>query len=168
MQSVDVRPRNDGDPPVPSATQHPQQANLYSRAESGDQAGRIVRGLSSRCGLSLDPCNDFLDSGWRLIPKQDHLVCFLGGSLMLGATTSGALVDHVSVPPLPFELSAQGQRDWLTGVELIKTCMATHDTQTYVNPYRDCLHMLKETPQWTFSRDRTFPHPRRWNRASAI
>ncbi|KAF9235130.1 glycoside hydrolase family 47 protein [Melanogaster broomeanus] len=72
--------------------------------------------------------------GWRLVPKQDHLVCFLGGSLMLGATTSGAVVDHVSVPPLPHELSEQGKRDWLTGVELIKTCMATHDTQTGLSP----------------------------------
>ncbi|KIJ09928.1 glycoside hydrolase family 47 protein [Paxillus involutus ATCC 200175] len=82
----------------------------------------------------LNPETKQGEFGWRLIPKQDHLVCFLGGSLMLGATTSGALVDHVSVPPLPFELSAQGQRDWLTGVELIKTCMATHDTQTGLSP----------------------------------
>ncbi|KAH7886293.1 glycoside hydrolase family 47 protein [Phlebopus sp. FC_14] len=72
--------------------------------------------------------------GWRLVPKQDHLVCFLGGSLMLGATTSGALVDHVSVPPLPHELSPQGKRDWLLGAELIKTCMATYDTRTGLAP----------------------------------
>ena len=66
------------------------------------------------------------------MPKQDHLVCFLGGSLMLGATTTGAMVDHVSIPPRTGELTDQGERDWLTGVELINTCMATHDTQTYV------------------------------------
>lgn len=53
---------------------------------------------------------------------------------MLGATTAGALADHVSVPPLPHELSEQAKRDWLTGVELVNTCMATHDTQTYVTP----------------------------------
>lgn len=75
---------------------------------------------------------DVISSGWRLVPKQDHLVCFLGGSLMLGATTSGALVDHVSIPPRADELTDQGERDWLTGVELINTCMATHDTKTYV------------------------------------
>lgn len=51
---------------------------------------------------------------------------------MLGATTAGALVDRVSVPPLSHELSEQAKRDWLTGVELVKTCMATHDTQTCV------------------------------------
>ncbi|KAI6163671.1 glycoside hydrolase family 47 protein [Pisolithus thermaeus] len=76
----------------------------------------------------------FTHSGWRLLPKQDHLVCFLGGSLMLGATTSGAVVNQVSVPPLPNELSPQGRRDWFTGVELIKTCLATHNTKTKLPP----------------------------------
>jgi len=69
-------------------------------------------------------------SEWRLTPKQDHLVCFLGGSLMLGATQTGALVQPVSVPPRPEELSEKGMRDWQTGVELVKTCMHTHDTAT--------------------------------------
>ncbi|KAG6335454.1 hypothetical protein ID866_3628 [Astraeus odoratus] len=73
-------------------------------------------------------------TGWRLSPKQDHLVCFLGGSLMLGATTTGAVVDHVSVPPLPREFSHEGKRDWSTGVELIKTCLETHNTQTGLSP----------------------------------
>ncbi|KAJ8502607.1 hypothetical protein ONZ45_g11607 [Pleurotus djamor] len=71
---------------------------------------------------------------WRLTPKQDHLVCFLGGSLMLGATTSGALVQPVSIPPKEDELSLSGWRDWRTGVELIKTCMRTHDTATGLSP----------------------------------
>ncbi|KAF8226672.1 glycoside hydrolase family 47 protein [Tricholoma matsutake] len=71
---------------------------------------------------------------WRLIPKQDHLVCFLGGSLMLGATRTGALVHPVSVPPQEGELSATGKRDWKTGVELVKTCMDTHDTATGLSP----------------------------------
>ncbi|KAH7924484.1 glycoside hydrolase [Leucogyrophana mollusca] len=72
--------------------------------------------------------------GWRLTPKQDHLVCFLGGSLMLGATTSGALLHPVSVPPRLEELSEVGKRDWKTGVELVKTCMATHETATGLSP----------------------------------
>ncbi|KDQ62916.1 glycoside hydrolase family 47 protein [Jaapia argillacea MUCL 33604] len=71
---------------------------------------------------------------WRLTPKQDHLVCFLGGSLMLGAVTAGAVVDKVSIPPSPNQLLEQGIRDWSTGVELIKTCMATHDTATGLAP----------------------------------
>lgn len=71
-----------------------------------------------------------LSRSWRLVPKQDHLVCFLGGSLMLGATTSGSLVEHVSVPPRYGELSPEGRRDWRVGVELIRTCMETHNTAT--------------------------------------
>jgi mannosyl-oligosaccharide alpha-1,2-mannosidase len=51
---------------------------------------------------------------------------------MLGATRTGALVDPVSVPPREAELSEMGNRDWKTGVELVKTCMDTHDTATYV------------------------------------
>ena len=67
---------------------------------------------------------------WRLVPKQDHLVCFLGGSLMLGATVARANTHPVSVPPKPSELTKQGLRDWINGVELIKTCMKTHETKT--------------------------------------
>ncbi|TDL20923.1 glycoside hydrolase [Rickenella mellea] len=74
------------------------------------------------------------DMTWRLTPKQDHLVCFLGGSLMLGAVTTGALVDKVSVPPKHDELSPTGRRDWKTGVELIHTCMETHNTATGLAP----------------------------------
>lgn len=71
-------------------------------------------------------------SSWRLTPKQDHLVCFLGGSLMLGATKTGATVNKVSIPPKLHELTKAGQRDWKSGVELVKTCMRTHDTATFV------------------------------------
>lgn len=67
---------------------------------------------------------------WRRTPKQDHLVCFLGGSLMLGATVAGATVDPVSIPPKKKELSSSGERDWKTGQELIRTCLKTHDTAT--------------------------------------
>ncbi|KAI0801357.1 glycoside hydrolase [Fomes fomentarius] len=71
---------------------------------------------------------------WRLTPKQDHLACFLGGSLMLGAVTSGAVSLPASVPPRPSQLTPNGWRDWKTGVELIETCMQTHDTATGLSP----------------------------------
>lgn len=68
-------------------------------------------------------------------------MCFLAGSLMLGATTSGARSNSVSVPPLPEELSEQGKRDWKTGVDLLETCMYTHETATW--PFcRTFLHFL--------------------------
>jgi len=42
--------------------------------------------------------------------------------------------DDVSVPPRVEELSDLGRRDWTTGIELIRTCMATHGTQTGLAP----------------------------------
>ncbi|KAG6885153.1 hypothetical protein C0993_005516 [Termitomyces sp. T159_Od127] len=48
--------------------------------------------------------------------------------------SSGALVDKVSIPPLDSELSPVGKRDWKSGIELIKTCMDTHDTATGLSP----------------------------------
>ncbi|KAJ8509427.1 hypothetical protein ONZ45_g8394 [Pleurotus djamor] len=72
---------------------------------------------------------------YTLSPKQDHLVCFLAGSLLLGATTSGALEGGVSVPPRMEELSVQGQRDWHTGIELLETCVATYfESETGLSP----------------------------------
>lgn len=71
---------------------------------------------------------------WRLLPKQDHLVCFLGGSLMLGATATGAQVHSVPIPPTASDFSNVGKRDWMTGSQLIETCMDTYDTPTGLAP----------------------------------
>ncbi|EJC98796.1 glycoside hydrolase [Fomitiporia mediterranea MF3/22] len=71
---------------------------------------------------------------WRLVPKQDHLVCFLGGSMMLGAATAGAMTDEISIPPHPSQLTPEAKRDWRIGVELIRTCMVTHKTKTGLAP----------------------------------
>ncbi|KAF8168509.1 glycoside hydrolase [Crassisporium funariophilum] len=71
---------------------------------------------------------------WRLSPKQDHLVCFLAGSLMLGATTTEAKHGSVSIPPSPSELTSAGQRDWEFGVQLMDTCMDTYKTATGLSP----------------------------------
>lgn len=67
----------------------------------------------------------FYSDSWRVVHKQDHLVCFLGGSLMLGATEARA-----PVPPKPRDLSRSAIRDWNSGQDLIDTCMATHETAT--------------------------------------
>ncbi|KAG2358723.1 hypothetical protein BDR07DRAFT_1489089 [Suillus spraguei] len=110
---------------------------MYATAMTGIHTHLVQRGLFSQL-LYIAELNPHQtqngDIGWRLTPKQDHLVCFLGGSLMLGATTSGALVHNVSIPPQTNELTEQGERDWLTGAELIKTCMATYETQTGLAP----------------------------------
>ncbi|KIK62059.1 glycoside hydrolase family 47 protein [Collybiopsis luxurians FD-317 M1] len=90
---------------------------------------------------------DSLD-GFKVHHKQDHLVCFLAGSLMLGAVTTGAVggaaggaigsgggnEGAVSIPPKANELTEVGKRDWETGVELLETCMGTHETATGLAP----------------------------------
>lgn len=53
---------------------------------------------------------------------------------MLGAATSGAVALPVSIPPRPAQLTPSGKRDWQTGMELIETCMRTHDTATGLSP----------------------------------
>ncbi|TFK39752.1 glycoside hydrolase family 47 protein [Crucibulum laeve] len=71
---------------------------------------------------------------WGRQARQDHLVCFLAGSLMLGATTTSSIRNSVSIPPRMDELSPKGQRDWKTGLELLETCMYTHETSTGLSP----------------------------------
>ncbi|KAJ3801097.1 glycoside hydrolase [Lentinula aff. detonsa] len=87
------------------------------------------------------------DHDYTLQHKQDHLVCFLAGSLMLGATTVGAVRKTVSVPPQLHELSAQGRRDWQTGVNLVETCMYTHETATGLAPEIAMFRTDKDTTE---------------------
>ena len=51
---------------------------------------------------------------------------------MLGATATGARVRSVPMPPTASDLSNVGKRDWMTGSQLIETCMDTYDTPTFV------------------------------------
>ena len=51
---------------------------------------------------------------------------------MLGATATGARVRSVPMPPTASDLSIVGKRDWMTGSQLIETCMDTYDTPTFV------------------------------------
>jgi hypothetical protein len=61
-------------------------------------------------------------------------MCYLGGSLMLSATTGAPSSKKVSTPPLLDELSEEGRRDWKNGVELTRTCVKTHETRTGLAP----------------------------------
>lgn len=62
-------------------------------------------------------------SNWQIIPKQDHLVCFLGGSFLLGITEGRSRIDWDS-------LSSREREDFVVGKGLIETCMKTHETAT--------------------------------------
>ncbi|KAK7048379.1 glycoside hydrolase family 47 protein [Favolaschia claudopus] len=111
--------------------------NMYSDAMTAVHKHLIKKSVNSNMVYTSELVPEAAPDGrttWRLTPKQDHLVCFFGGSLLLGATTAGALVRPVSIPPRPEELSEAGQRDWKTGNDLIKTCMDTHSTSTGLAP----------------------------------
>ncbi|GAA5829513.1 hypothetical protein JCM3766R1_001130 [Sporobolomyces carnicolor] len=60
------------------------------------------------------------------VPKQDHLVCFLSASLLLGASTSPEVSRALSLPPLEHEFSERSQDDWYLGKELLRTCADTY------------------------------------------
>ncbi|KAG6822544.1 hypothetical protein H0H87_003082, partial [Tephrocybe sp. NHM501043] len=54
---------------------------------------------------------------------------------MLGATTSGASTDRVSVPPLDEELTESARRDWKSGLAMIDTCVDMYKrTATGLSP----------------------------------
>ncbi|PLW11436.1 hypothetical protein PCANC_21274 [Puccinia coronata f. sp. avenae] len=61
-------------------------------------------------------------SSYISVPKQDHLVCFLGGLLLLGVTEGDQILKDSDVMSLPETI----QEDWLLGKELIKSCVDTY------------------------------------------
>ena len=61
---------------------------------------------------------------WQVSPKQDHLVCFLGGSFLLGVTEGGRrAVEWTKLDPRDVE-------DFVVGKGIIEGCMKTHETAT--------------------------------------
>ena len=65
-----------------------------------------------------------------MVPKQDHLVCFLGGAMMIGASSKGSDGGWTSDlnPPLRQESQPHPKdvEDWRVGHELIRTCVDTY------------------------------------------
>ncbi|PVF95472.1 glycoside hydrolase [Serendipita vermifera] len=90
---------------------------------------------------------------WRREPKQDHLACFLAGSLMLSAAhTRGKNLKDIrpaSVPPqiTDFEEGGRAARDWKTGEDMLRACFDTHNTNTGLSP--EIIHFRTKTePEW--------------------
>ncbi|KAJ4489220.1 glycoside hydrolase [Lentinula lateritia] len=110
---------------------------MYDNAMSAVHENLITKSPYTRMTYTSELIPERNSGGqlsWRLTPKQDHLACFFGGSLMLGATITGASTLPVSIPPRQSEFMDHGKRDWKDGVELIKTCVDTHDTLTGLSP----------------------------------
>ncbi|KAI0030615.1 glycoside hydrolase [Vararia minispora EC-137] len=111
--------------------------DMYSDAVQGVQDYLVQRSMTSGLLYTSELIPERAPGGqiaWRQVPKQDFLVCFFAGTLMLGATRAHALTGTVSVPPRKEELTDAGARDWAVGVGLLETCLATHDTQTGLAP----------------------------------
>lgn len=71
---------------------------------------------------------------WQVVPKQDHLVCFLGGSFLLGVTEA-----RLTVPPNAADFSEADREDWTVGEGIIRACVDTYEgTKTYVGCF-SCL-----------------------------
>ncbi|CAH7687590.1 family 47 glycoside hydrolase, partial [Phakopsora pachyrhizi] len=66
--------------------------------------------------------HSWMNNEYKLVPKQDHLVCFLGGSLLLGVTEGHRMTDE-DVTTLKSDAL---QEDWMIGKELIRTCVDTY------------------------------------------
>ncbi|CED83787.1 glycoside hydrolase family 47 protein [Phaffia rhodozyma] len=111
----------------------PVYRQMYDGAMQGIKHKLIYKTKASQLlytaelGMVRDPKTG--QQTWRVNPKQDHLVCFLGGSLLLGVTEA-----RLSVPPNLNEFSQADMEDWITGTELIKTCVETYNTKTGLAP----------------------------------
>ncbi|KAE9388525.1 glycoside hydrolase [Gymnopus androsaceus JB14] len=78
--------------------------------------------------------NDGTMSTWNFGNRQEHLVCFLAGSLMLGARL----------------------RDWKMGIDFLEGCLSTHDTLTGLAP-EVAQFRAAEDVDYPYSRDWFIP-----------
>ena len=74
----------------------------------------------------VSPLLTLLVRTWQIVPKQDHLVCFLGGSFILGVSEGGRRKVNWS------ELETRDMEDFVVGKGIIEGCMKTHETATFV------------------------------------
>ncbi|KAJ7248015.1 glycoside hydrolase [Mycena rebaudengoi] len=80
-------------------------------------------------------------TSWKIQHKQEHLACFLAGSLMLGTVTTGA------TPTMRESSNTQKTtRDWEDGVALLEGCMETHKTATGLSPDGVSFHDTMNEP----------------------
>ncbi len=94
-------------------------------------------------------------------PKQDHLVAFLGASLLMGVTEGTG-----PVPPVQSSFSPTQADDFYAGQQLIRSFVATYtDSKTglgaeIVNYFRTAEEAIKHKREWFInSRKKNAPPP---------
>ncbi|KAL7423492.1 mannosyl-oligosaccharide alpha-1,2-mannosidase [Cryptotrichosporon argae] len=112
--------------------QEPVYRDMYDEAMGGIKKHLVAQ--TKRSGLihthELHPMRHPQTGAqtWQVVPKQDHLVCFLGGSLILGVTEGGRrAVDW-------HNLDARDMEDFVVGKGIVESCVRTHDTATGLAP----------------------------------
>lgn len=101
---------------------------MYEYAFDGIKAGLVAPGTRLQPPLvhtvELVPQPSESGPQWRKLPKQDHLVCFLGGTMMLGAAAS--LPGPLAPPRTARNASRAALEDWRVGHELTRACVDTY------------------------------------------
>nr|XP_019044540.1 mannosyl-oligosaccharide alpha-1,2-mannosidase [Kwoniella bestiolae CBS 10118]OCF23470.1 mannosyl-oligosaccharide alpha-1,2-mannosidase [Kwoniella bestiolae CBS 10118] len=112
--------------------EEPVYRDMYDEAMGGIKKHLI--GQTKKSGLiftqELHPARHPRDQSqtWQVVPKQDHLVCFLGGSFLLGITEGGKReVDWKNLDEVQEE-------DFVVGKGIVESCMKTHETATGLAP----------------------------------
>ena len=144
----------------------PFYRKLYDGAMLGIKSNLLQKSVAQDLVFTteLAPVPDGRGSyGMRRVPKQDHLVCFLGGSLMLGATEG-----RMSVPPPLEDFDDSQLDDWYMGAALVRTCVDTYARAktglapeiTYWHDPANVKAAQKDGRDWYInSRKRTYPDP---------
>ncbi|GAA5891356.1 hypothetical protein JCM6882_004669 [Rhodosporidiobolus microsporus] len=141
---------------------------VYKEMHDGAMTGIKQHLLATSATKGLVYTNELLPSRGMngqfeltLTPKQDHLVCFLGATFLLGVTEAAG-----PFPPDESTFSDAQTDDWYAGKALIKTCVDTYTSSKtglapeIVNFWRDATAAKKEGRDWFInSRQRTFPAP---------
>jgi len=101
---------------------------MYDEAMTGIKKLLVDRTKRSRLIFTqeLHPARDPNTGAqsWRIVPKQDHLVCFLGGSFILGVTEGGARELSWN------NLDERDEEDFVVGAGIVESCVETYNTAT--------------------------------------
>lgn len=102
---------------------------MYEQAFDGIKSTLLGLGTHTRPPLvhtlELIPQQGAHGVQWHKLPKQDHLVCFLGGTMLLGAAAT--LPAPLGPPRTARNASRAALEDWRVGHEVTRACVDTYE-----------------------------------------